>query len=213
MLRSTHGLALLILATLVAAGCETGPMMLGGRTDVRLRSQADEPLILTGRFNTSVYSMDEERGISFIVTDLSPEELVSGSFTEGQVMHVEMLWVPKPGATPIDKTATNASIRHIVFSGDDIGIYGGAGFLMPKGRLGARKVALSIEDATISLLESTEGFVDLLSPASISGNVIAELEPEETRRLYFNLCQRVTDRLGRSRFVRTTGPARLAWTH
>jgi hypothetical protein len=184
---------------LALAGCAGWP---GSRAaDLELRSLGDDPVVLGGEYQTSLYRHDPDRGTSFIVSDIPAQQLARGEYQDGQVMHVVLLWVPKAGATPMDPTATNASVRHVVFSGGEVGIYGGAGFILPSGRLGGDNVSLDIRQATLTLLESTDGFVDVLGAARLTGSLKAGHDPTGTRRVYFNLCQRVTDALGHSRFV------------
>ena len=50
---------------------------------------------------------------------------------------------------------------------------------MPRGNLGARQVSLSVHEASMSLIEATEGFVDSLGPANLAG---ANLEGASLRR-------------------------------
>jgi hypothetical protein len=171
-----------------------------------VRSLSEEPAVLRGVFQTSLYSHDDNRGSSFLLADLPLETLLEGQFTQGQLLHVELLWVPKAGATPMDPAATNASSRLVVFAGDEVGIYGGAGFALPRGRMGDDRVTLTIRNASLGLQEATSGFVDLLGTSELTGRFTAEHHPARVRRLYLTMSQRVTDALGESLFVR--GPAR-----
>ncbi|MFZ9914966.1 MAG: hypothetical protein ACO3IB_06455, partial [Phycisphaerales bacterium] len=36
-------------------------------------------------------------------------------------VHVQLVWLPKPGMTPLDATAVNAAVRVIVASGGELG--------------------------------------------------------------------------------------------
>ncbi len=128
--------------------------------------------------------------------------------TEGQVLHIELLWEPKPGATPMDSSATNASIRHIVIAGGEVGVYGGAGFASPRGKPGKPRLTISLRDASLTLLEASAGFTDLLSPARLTGRFTAVHDPRKSRELHYAVSQIVTNALGRSRFV-GGGPAEV----
>ncbi|MGA0174286.1 MAG: hypothetical protein ACO3NL_11685, partial [Phycisphaerales bacterium] len=120
---------------------------------------------------------------SMLFSDVSLQELLEGPPQTGSILHAQILWGPKPGYTPVDATATNVTIRWIVFSGGEVGVYGGAGFCWPRGTLGKGDYAISIEASTLSLIASTAGFVDLASPASITGTFSATFEPERAIRL------------------------------
>jgi len=188
--------ALLLGALVCATGCKQYP---GGQ--LVTRSLTDSPVELTAFYTTAVYGHTESRGTTFIVSDRPTSELLDGSIRNGQVVHMHLLWRPKAGSTPMDSTATNLSIRQVVFSNGQVGVYGGAGFATVKGEPGDELMSLEIKEASLDLLESTPGFVDLLSPARLTGTLTAQQDLMRTRRLYFNVSQVVTDALGRSRFV------------
>jgi hypothetical protein len=186
------------MLAVMLVGCSGG---FGPGGPIRVTSITDDPVTLTGDFDTVYYRHEENGGTTFIVSDIPLDKLRRGRFDEGQVLHLELLWVPKPGSTPIDRTATNVSIRHVVFVDGEVGIYGGAGFAMPRGSLGARRVSLSVHEASMSLIEATGGFVDSLGPANLAGAITARHDARLTRQLHFNVSQRVTDAIGETRFV------------
>jgi len=189
-------LSLLVALLVGTGGCS---QQVGGR--LVTRSLTDTPVELGADYTTAVYGHTDARGTTFIVSDRPASELLEGTIADGQVVHLHVLWRPKAGATPMDATATNVSIRQVVFSRGEIGVYGGAGFATVKGKPGEKLMSLAIKEASLELLESTPGFVDPLSPARLTGTVTAEQDLMRTRRLYFNVSQMVTDALGKSRFV------------
>jgi hypothetical protein len=143
-------------------------------------------------------------GTSFMLSDVSIDKLLDGTADTGLVMHIELLWLPKPGRTPLEPTATNASIRLIVIADGEVGVYGGAGFAMPNGNPAEeRTVALALRDASLQLLESTPGFHDLLSPAHLTGSVTSRRNESETRKLNLAASQLVTNALKQTRFVQS----------
>ncbi len=142
---------------------------------------------------------------SMLFSDVSLQELLEGPPQTGSILHAQILWGPKPGYTPVDATATNVTIRWIVFSGGEVGVYGGAGFCWPRGTLGKGDYSISIEASTLSLIASTAGFVDLASPASITGTFSATFEPERAIRLRQAVSQLVTDAIGRPYWVDAAG--------
>ncbi len=197
-------LIILIMAVVVViTGCAAPP---GG--SVQARSLGDRPVVLHSRFVAAFYTHDPTAETSFFLSDVPLEALRAGEVTEGQVLHVELLWEPKPGATPMDSSATNASIRHIVIAGGEVGVYGGAGFASPRGKPGKPRLTISLRDASLTLLEASAGFTDLLSPARLTGRFTAVLDPRKSRELHYAVSQIVTNALGRSRFV-GGGPAEV----
>lgn len=144
---------------------------------------------------------------SLLFSDVPLDALLKGVPKTGSVLHAQVLWAPKPGYTPVDPTATNVTLRWIVFSHGEVGVYGGAGFCWPRGTLGQGPLRVSIEASTLSLIASTPGFVDLASPASITGSFSATFEPERAIRLRQAVSQLVTDAIGRPYWVDARMPA------
>ena len=197
-----HSVSLAALIWAVALAVPAGCAGRGGGGSLQIRSLSEEPVTLSFHAVEACYSHDPAGGTSFWLTDVPVEKLTSGKVAYGQVIHVELLWEPKPGKTPIDRTATNASIRWVVVSEGEVGVYGGAGFIMPHGSPGDDSLKLSIHEASLTLQESTEGFRDLLTPAELTGDFTVTLDPRRARKLWLTVSQFVTDALGRSRFVR-----------
>jgi hypothetical protein len=201
------------LFAVILAGCGLGSKLIsmpwgeapGG--SLRLKSHGDEPVMLSGRFDTAVYA-DRPVETSFFLADRPIEEFLSGDAADGQIVHVELLWIPRAGSTPIEDSATNASIRYIIFADGEMGIYAGAGFAMPRGRAGDETFGLTLRDASLKLVESTPGFNDLLTPARLSGSFGARLDNHQTAQLQHAVSQRVTNKLGRSRIVDAQADAR-----
>ena len=174
---------------------------------LRVESLGDDPIYLSGNFVTAFYGTHESTETSIILADVPPDQLLAGDISLGQVVHVNLLWLPKAGATPMDASATNASIRYVVIANGEVGVYGGAGFVLPLGEAGEPQLSLLVKDASLTLLDSTDGFVDLLSPARLTGTVTARLNESRTRQLRYALSQLVTNALGRRRLVDATAPS------
>lgn len=190
-------LAAILTAAAILAGCR------GGQATGELRSVSfgPDPVMLMADFPTVVYS-HQDGDTSFILTDVPLSELLTGRVADGQVMHIDLLWTPRAGATPMDASATNASIRYIVMSAGELGVYGGAGFAMPGGTPGAPRLNVVVRDTSVRLMESTEGFEDLLSPSRTVGSFTAELDPARALKLRRAMSQVVTNALGRTTFVK-----------
>ena len=180
-------------------------MNFGGGHAGALRSQSmrSDAVVLPAKYSVAVFSHDDIAGTSIVLSDVPIDQILRGDVLDGQILHIELLWRPKPGATPMDSTATNASIRHIVLSNGEVGIYAGAGFAMPSGNPERDKsITFTLRDASLQLQEGTAGFVDLLSPAQLTGTFTARRDDKRARQLYFGVSQLVTNALGRTRYVR-----------
>ena len=145
-----------------------------------------------------------------MLSDVGLDQLLSGKFSRGHVVRVDLLWLPKPGATPMDASATNASIRYVIVADGELGVYAGAGFAMPKGDAGeGRALTVRLRDGSLELLESTDGFVDLLTPASLTGTFTATHNDPRTRQLSAAIRRLVTKAIGRKRAVSAPAQPKL----
>ncbi|MDP7006216.1 MAG: hypothetical protein QF718_08420 [Phycisphaerales bacterium] len=104
------------------------------------------------------------------MTDIPLDKLANGDFTDGQIIHLQLLWKPVAGKTPLSSSSTNLAIKHIIVSGGSVGVYTGGGFCIPNGSP-KKGMSLYIEEATIALNEHNSSFVDLLTPATMTGRV------------------------------------------
>ncbi len=169
---------------------------------IRAESLGDDPAVLTCEFTSAWFSYDANAGASFMMSDISDEDLMAGKVADGQLLHVQVLWVPLAGNTPMDSSATNASIRYVVISNGEVGVYSGAGFAEPDDDLDSDRVWVTLADATLQLQESTAGFHDLLSPAQLSGSFTATRDEQKARQVNRAASQLVTNALGKTTFVR-----------
>lgn len=92
----------------------------------------------------------------------------------GSIVHIHLFLIPSAGDTPIDSTACNVTLRHLVLAqapggGQALGLYGGGGFVLPWGDVGDKRIAGSIDQATHRLLRATPNFKDRLGPGSVVG--------------------------------------------
>lgn len=149
----------------------------------------------------AVYGTAKQPESSFIISTVPVQQLIDGSIDTGQVVHMELLWVPKGGATPLSPSATNISIRHVVFAAGEIGVYEGAGFAMPDGDVGDNTLSITVLSGTLRLKHATAGFVDKLGDAEMLGAFKATLNPSKAAAARFALSQLVTDAMGESMWV------------
>ena len=188
-------LAISLLLLWGAAGC-AGPVRYGS---LRAESLGNDPVVLEGEYITAFYSDGNSVETSFILSDVGLDQLLSGEFSRGQVVRIDLLWMPKPGATPMDSSATNVSIQYVIVADGELGVYAGAGFALPEGDANGQSIAVHLRDASLELLESTDGFVDLLSPATLTGSFTATRNDQRTRQLSSALRRLVSNGLGSSR--------------
>jgi len=156
---------------------------------------------LTFRFPYAWYEHQSAQ-TSVFLSDISPEDLAAGGELTGQVAHVQVMWLPRPGWTPARRGCTNVVIRLLVLSGGEMGLYGGGGFAWPWDEPGDPTFGMDVLSSSLSLLESTEGFVDLLSPAEMTGAADSVLDDAATQRMRLVTSQLVTNAFKSVRWVR-----------
>ena len=198
----------LILASLpMISGLACAPTAPSG--SLALTSKTARPLRLDARFSHGGYAV-EPAGISMVLSTVPLDALQNGEFENAQVVDIRVMWTPRAGRTPVSRDSTNLVIRHVVLVGDEVGIYGGGGFGWPSGTPGETGYGLEITGSSVSLVDSTDGFRDLLSPATLLGSIGSSLDAKTTVELRDIISQIVTDRLGRPRWVLDTssGPDR-----
>jgi hypothetical protein len=196
-------LILTLLGLTTAAGCASGRVS----GSLRAESLGDDRVYLDGVYETAVYTDLNTTETSFFITDIPMDELLAGDITTGMVIHFGLLWEPSAGKTPMDTSATNVTVRYIVFTDGEMGIYGGAGFAIPKGEPGKGPMSLVLRDASMTLLDSTDGFIDLLSPGRLTGTITAGLDKQRSQQMAYALNQLVTNALGYTRLVAMTRPS------
>jgi len=176
------------------------------------QSLKEHPVTLPLGSLNGFYASHDNGAYAFFLSDIPLAALLDGSATDGIFLHVDLHWIPKPGKTPFDITATNATIRLVIVANGEIGIYGGAGFARPQGKPKSEKGSgdaeaifewgLSFRQSSLTLLDHSDGFRDLLSPCEISGALRATLNPTKSHRMQVAASQFVTNMLGKTRFVR-----------
>jgi hypothetical protein len=198
-------------AVIVVLAVLTGCMPSTGMGKLRTESLGPDAVSLDAVLPVAVYAHEPGGDTSFILTDVPVEDLLAGRPTTGQVLHIELLWEPNAGRTPMDPSATNTTVRHVLLVDGQLGLYGGAGFAVPKGKIGRGKLKVSVRDTNVRLLEATDGFADPLSPARLLGTFTAVPDSGLTRKLQRALSQLVTNEFGATRFVDAapTGPVAL----
>jgi hypothetical protein len=156
----------------------------------------DSPARLSGDLKTAIYRYRDTNTATFVFSDLPLDDLKSGRFSDGRIICVDMTWRPKAGSTPVDRTATNCTVRHVILTGDAAGIYDGAGFLAPSEKSGAQSFGGSISGAVLRLTKSTDGFHDVLGTAELNGSFNASRDDGAVDQVAVRLNTEVSRRLG-----------------
>ncbi|MCC6284348.1 MAG: hypothetical protein IT439_03450 [Phycisphaerales bacterium] len=127
-------------------------------------------------FLTRVYQADDPNAADILLTDLPRERLRPGAPLDGvngHLVRITLFMRPVPGKTPIDSTAINAAITHVVVADGRVGVYAGGGFFRVDGPLDAAAVEGHFGGGMVRLAGSTAGFVDLLGAGEVKGSVSA----------------------------------------
>lgn len=147
-------------------------------------------LTFDSEYPTRAYRFDDKNTADVYLTDLSDDEL-SAFFTEsrdwsqisGTLAQVHLFLKPKPGRTPIEPTAASASIRWIVITQGEVGVYDGAGFMIPGGNITKNSISGSIRNAPLRLTRRTGGFADPLITPEINIKFGTKLDIQSANEL------------------------------
>ena len=204
--RGLVGLALLF--AVLSGGCayyDVARHWMGGiSTGADLNRVSPQATYIPMTFAHAVCGEDPYVDTSLWMTDIEADQLQSGNVPEGQILHVELLFEPRAGWTPIDSTATNLAIRYILIADGEVGIYEGGGFGYPIGTGRSSSMTLRIAQATLQLSRSTVGFVDLLSPAELNGTFSGPCSTAEVERIRNVVNQYMTNTFGQVIYVDAT---------
>lgn len=195
--RATAALAcLLAVCTLVAGGCSVPQ---GGT--VTTTGLGDNPVKLDSTFDSGTFAVEPAQ-TTVVFSTIPYTPMAEGHARDGQFLHIEVLWRPKAGQTPVQPAATNLSIRLVVVTQGEVGVYGGGGFgWITGGTEDDDEIGIEITGSSMALIDRTPGFVDLLTPAAMLGEVGATKDADRARAYRRAASQMVTNRLGRVRWV------------
>lgn len=193
--------ALAAIGLLFVVGCASD-----GGGELSLRSNDDSGRVLKSGFESGLYRFDDKDHLTILLFD-GPIEAPT------QAVTIRLFWTPQAGKTPVDATATNATINYVIFTGDGgarTGIYTGAGFVYPKNAAGGDQLEAGVWDATLLLRDSTTGFNDLLGQAVLRGGFNARRDDAAVNSALRKLNVLVHQRLGYPRMVAEPGGVRPA---
>lgn len=153
--------------------------------------------VITGKYiegdlPTAVYTMPDEFTADVYLTNLPISRLGDTSDTladlTGTVVHIHVFLVPAAGKTPIAQHAVNASVRQLVLSSGQAGLYSGGGFVFTD-EPGDSSYAASVRDSSMRLAVASPGFVDQLGQANLTGGFNANLDDKAARLIAGRLAQ------------------------
>ncbi len=130
---------------------------------------------LVARFPVVVYA-SQDAGAEILLTDLSLDELdpaTDPGALSGSIVRISMVVRPKPGATPIDPTAANATVQYLILSRGAIGLYSGGAFVNPSEPWGSDTLGARIRGATLRLTAGNPRFEDRLGPTRMRAHFTA----------------------------------------
>lgn len=187
-----------LLFVFSASGCGTWTLSEGsGGGQLSIASQSSPGTKLAGGFSRGWCSYNGKDSLTILLID-GPEDDPS------QVVTVRMFWEPSPGKTPIDPTATNATIHYVIFTGQDknqVGIYSGAGFVFPTSDPGDGTLEAGVWQANLTMADRSAGFNDLLGQAMLRGDFTAANDSVAVEQALRRINVKIQQRLGYPRQV------------
>ncbi len=153
------------------------------QTELSVRSLVSDRAVMP-KMTVMAYIPTDRNTVDVFLSDIAPERLSDAGDSldgvAGNIIHLHIFLMPEPGQTPIDTTACNFTVRHVVLTGvaepgtgNTVGIYGGGGFCLPDSKPGDRTFSGSLSEATMRLTKVGSGFADRLGASSISGSFTA----------------------------------------
>ncbi len=164
-------MALSGLIVMGSAGC-SAPML---HTGIQI-SSFERSAVLKPAIRSSGYRAEDDASATIFLSDIPLEELAAADSLDsltGSLIEIHSFLTPKPGKTPIDTTASTTTIRLIVFADGQFGLYGGGGFLFPKGQPGDSTFGGRIKHGSVRFLAATSGFADRLGAAEFDAGFTA----------------------------------------
>ena len=197
-IRLVAGVGLFLAVMCSLSGC--AGLKLGGQGGGKLavQGQSQGSAILRSGFESGIYSFHDRNRLVVLLFD-GPME------NPTQVLTVRMHWRPRAGHTPIDHTATNASIQYIIFAGvnrDEVGIYSGAGFVYPNSEPGRKTLKGGVWHANLRLADCSDGFRDMLGQAVLEGSFTAYRDETSIDHVLHRVNVLIHQRLGYPTLVR-----------
>ena len=174
--------AVLIVAVSMIGGCSVFSGVGGASTPVFVSGQTGDRLSIDYPDGVYQESDNNTADLYFSTIEGVGEPGVPMSGVSGSVLHVHMFLEPRAGKTPIDFTAANITVTHILVAEGAIGVYGGAGFMLPSGDAGASTFGGRLREVTLRPTALTDGFSDKLGWNELGGTLQAQRDPQRASR-------------------------------
>lgn len=192
-------LLLLLFVAMPLTGCTraqlTAPVSGIGQSELAITSKSSPGVTLAGSFTDALYSFDGKHRATVLLYD-GPID------NPTQAVTIRLFWKPRAGRTPIQSSATNATIHYIIFPGSEaVGIYAGAGFVFPTNKVGSSTLTASLWDASLSFADGTVTFEDLLGKAAMKGKFKARRNDAELDRAMRSINTAIRAKIGYPRLV------------
>lgn len=169
-----------MLLVLALMGC-------GGTSGSSLRlASVSHPRQLRPEPTTRVYRFADQNTADAYLTDLPPALWNPDADFRGvsaTIIHLHTFIEPRAGRTPIADGASNMTVRYLVLSNGQVGLYGGGGFLWRSGDPGDSTFGGELRGASLKLLRATPGFHDLLGPCELHGSFSAARQEEDADQI------------------------------
>jgi hypothetical protein len=180
-------LATLLLATLPISGCASLGLSSGGSGKMEGITTGND---LALDLPTRIFDDVDLNTADVYMTDL-PREVWMGdngqpfdaTQVRGTLVHIRLFLRPSAGDTPIQASASTATVRTLVLSGGELGLYAGAGFLRVSGGPGDDSLSGTLNGGTLRLRRATGGFNDQLGPSTFDGSFSATRDKAQARAM------------------------------
>lgn len=172
-LQAARRIMVFAASVVLVHGCAGLSLGGGGSGGSGVVASETQPTQLRLRLPTRAAIVKDRNTADVYLTDLSPttlELLGEGRLSpdiSGTLLHIHIFLNPKPGRTPIEDTAASATARLIVIARGQVGVYDGAGFLLPGNSLKNGSAAGVLRNAPTRLTRATAGFIDPLGPSRL----------------------------------------------
>lgn len=184
-------ITLIATAALVQLGCG------GSGGNLTITGNQATQVVLDASFDSGVYRLEDPDTLTAVLWE-GPMN------SPRQVVTVRMFWNPQAGRTPLDPNATNVTVHHVIFSGDagrQVGVYAGAGFLLPRSWPGDASFTGIVRHASLQLSDRSDAFADLLGQADMEGQFTAVRDDAAVGQRLHQLNTLLLQRLGYPRLI------------
>lgn len=196
---------LLVSFALLSVGC-------GSKGTLIVQRRGSGEQVFESRFDEVIYRFEDDNGATLVMLRGNPDAPEAAAT-------IRLFWRARAGTTPMESTATNATMHYIIFEPDaedaaddttgegaGLAIYSGAGFLLTDGKPGSATFKGRVTGATLRLSDHTAAFEEAVTRADLSGNILARRDDAAASQLITRINRIIRQRLGRARLV-DAGPA------